>query len=122
MLCFGKFLVAKKLLNEKRGEYRKFPSRIFCPKMLKSFVEEPYSVSLTSGIEKSHASEAYVTIFRRNLLTHSTGKIIRGTLLCCVSENFLVAKKFMDKKEGEVSRSPSNVFLSHSDGSRTKTL
>ena len=29
-------------------------------------------------------------------------------MLCFRS--FLVAKKFMDKKEGEVSRSPSNVF------------
>ena len=36
---------------------------------------------------------------------------------------FLVAKLFMDKKEGEVSRFLWNVFLSHSDGkSRKKTL
>ena len=68
MLCFGKFLEAKKHLNEKRGEYRNFPSKIFCPKVLKSFVGEPYSVSLTSGIEKTYVSEAYVTIFRQKLV------------------------------------------------------
>ena len=89
-----------------------------------------------------------------HFLSHSTETFRRGTLLCCVSENFgyrknfcfrglchdfpsktfcltvpkkivgepfsavlqksLVAKKFMDKREGKVSRFPSKVFLSHS--------
>ena len=31
--------------------------------MPKNFVGEPFSVSLISGIEKSYASEGYVTIF-----------------------------------------------------------
>ena len=30
-----------------------------------NFAGEPFSVSLNSGIEKFHASEGYVTIFRQ---------------------------------------------------------
>ena len=50
------------------------------------------------------------------VLSHSTETFHRGTLLCCVSENILVAKKFMDKREGEVSRFSFENFLSHSNG------
>ena len=48
-----------------RGEYRYFPSNFFCLKVPKSFVVEPFSLSLVSGIEKSYASEGYATSFRR---------------------------------------------------------
>ena len=48
-------------------------------------------------------------------LSHSTETFRRGTLLCCVSENILVAKKFMDKREGEVSRFSFENVLSHSN-------
>ena len=47
------------------GEYRKFPSKIFCLTVPKNFVGEPFNVSLISGIEKFYASEGYVTSFRR---------------------------------------------------------
>ena len=90
MLCFRKFLVAKKFMDKKGGggEYRKFPSKIFCLTVPKNFVGEPFSVSLISGIEKFYASKGYVTIFCRNFLSHSAETFRRGTLLCCVSENF----------------------------------
>ena len=66
MLCFRKFLVAKKFMDDKGGgEYQKFPSKIFCLTVPKNFVGEPFSVSLISGIEKFYASEGYITIFRR---------------------------------------------------------
>ena len=68
MMCFGKFPVAKKFLDEKGGGYRNFPSKNFCLKVPKKFVDEPFIVSLTSGIEKIYASEGYVTIFRRNFI------------------------------------------------------
>ena len=44
---------------------QKFPSKIFCLTVRERFVGEPFTVSLSSGIEKSYASEGYVTIFRR---------------------------------------------------------
>ena len=80
MLCFRKFLVAKKFMDKKGGEYQNFPSKIFCLTVPKNFVVEPFSVSLISGIEKFYASEGYVTIFCRNFLSRSAKKIRRGTL------------------------------------------
>ena len=73
-------------MDEKGGEYQNFPSKIFCLKVPKKFVREPFSVSLISGIEKFYASEGYVTICCRNFLSHSAEKFRRGTLLCCASE------------------------------------
>ena len=64
MMCFGKFPVAKKFLDEKGGGYRNFPWKNICPKVMKNVVRDPFSVSLTFGIEKIYASEGYVTIFR----------------------------------------------------------
>ena len=52
-------------MDEKGGEYQNFPSKIFCLKVAKKFVREPFSVSLISGIEKFYASEGYVKIFRQ---------------------------------------------------------
>ena len=66
MLCFRKFLVAKKFMDKRGGgEYQNFPSKTFCLTVPKNFVGEPFSVSLISGIGKIYASEGYVTIFRR---------------------------------------------------------
>ena len=68
MLCFGKFPVAKKFLDEKGGGYRNIPSKNFCPKVLKKVVGDPFSVSLTFGTEKTYASEGYVANFRRKFI------------------------------------------------------
>ena len=65
MLCFGKFPVANNFMDKKGGEYQNFPSKTFCLTVPKNLVGEPISVPLISGIEKFHASEGYVTIFRR---------------------------------------------------------
>ena len=46
------------------GGVTKFPSKISCLKVPKDFVEEPFSLSLVSGIEKIYGSEGYVTILR----------------------------------------------------------
>ena len=64
---------------DKRGgeggrEYHNFLSKFLCLTVPKNIVGEPFSVSLFSGIQKSYASEGYVTIFRRNFLTHSAEK------------------------------------------------
>ena len=47
--------------------YHDFPSKIFRLTMPKSFIGEPFSVSLFSVIEEFYASEGYVRIFRREL-------------------------------------------------------
>ena len=66
MLCFRKFLAAKKFMDKKGGgDYLKIPSKMFCLKVPKNFAGEPFSLSIISGIEKIYASEGYVTIFRR---------------------------------------------------------
>ena len=70
------------------GECQDFPSKFSCLTVPKNFVGQPFRVSLISVLEKFYASEGYVTIFCRNFLSHSAEKLRRGTLLCCVSENF----------------------------------
>ena len=59
--------------------------------------------------------EGMITIFVENLLSHSTEKLRRGTLLC--STKLLVSKKLMDKRGGggrEYHDLLSKSFLSHS--------
>ena len=89
LLCFTKILVSKKFMDKRGGgEYHDFLSKLFCLTVPKNFAGEPFSVSLISGIEKFYASESDVTILCRNFLSHSAEKFRRGTLLCCVSDNF----------------------------------
>ena len=68
MLCFRKILVAKKFMDKRGGgevsRCQDFLSKVFCLKVPKIFVGEPFSVLLFWGVEKIRASEGYVTIFR----------------------------------------------------------
>ena len=41
MLCFRKFLVAKKFMDKREGEYQDFPSKIFCLTVPKNAVGNP---------------------------------------------------------------------------------
>ena len=79
ILCFRKFLVGKNILWIRGGwgVYQDFPSKFFCLTVSKNFAGEPFSVSLISGIEIFYALESYVTIFRRNFLSHSVEKFRR---------------------------------------------
>ena len=89
MLCFRKIPLAKMFMDKKWGaEFQDFPSNFFCVTVPKKFVGEPFNVSLFSVFEKSYASEGYVTFFLRNFFSHSTETFRRGTVLCCISENF----------------------------------
>ena len=91
MLCFGKVPPAKILWirGEKGGgEYGDFPSKNFCLTEPKNFVQEPFSVSLVSAIEKVYASAGYVTIFRRVFFSDSAESLCRGAFQCCVPEKF----------------------------------
>ena len=77
--------------------------------MPKSFVGEPFKVSLISGIESFRLQRVMSRFSVENCLSHSTETFRRGTFLCCF-RNFLVTKKFMDKKERVVSKFPSKNF------------
>ena len=82
--------------------------------MPKDFVEEPFSLSLVSGIEKIHASEGYVTILRLKFFVSQCRKSSQRNLFVLCFRNLLVAKKFMDKKGGGVSNLSVENFLSES--------
>ena len=82
--------------------YQDFPSKIFCLTVAKNFVGQPFSVSLISGIEKFYAPEGYVTFFRRNFFVSQCRKISWGTPSVQCFRKILLAKKFMDKRVGEV--------------------
>ena len=58
------FWQRKRLWIRRGGEFQNFRSKFFYLKVPKNFVEEPFSLSLISGIEKIHGSEGYVTIVR----------------------------------------------------------
>ena len=49
------------------GEYQEFLPRTVCLTLPKTFIVELFSVSLFSAIEKIHAFEGFVTIFRQNV-------------------------------------------------------
>ena len=78
--------------------------------MPKNFVGQPFRVSLISVIEKFYASEGYVLIFCRNFLSHSAEKLRRGTLLCCVSENFRSPKTLWIRGGRDNQEFPSKIF------------
>ena len=109
MLCFRKLLVAKILWIRGGGGVTKIPSKISCLKVPKDFVEEPFSLSLVSGIEKIYGSEGYVTILRLKFLSHSAENFRRGTLLWCVSENFWWRKSLWIRR-GECQNFPLKIF------------
>ena len=110
VLCFRKILVAKKFMDKSEGEVSRFPSKIFCLTLPKTFVGEPFSVSLISGIEKVYSSENYVTIFLPEFFVSQHRNISQKNPSVLCFRKILVAKKFMDKSEGEVSRFPSKIF------------
>ena len=61
----------KEIVGGEGRENQGFPSKNFCLTVPKNFVQEPFSVSLFSGIEKFYSLEGYVTIFCRNFLCDS---------------------------------------------------
>ena len=78
MLCFRKFLVAKKFMDKGEGEVSRFPSKIFCLTVSKSAVEEPFSLSSISGIEKVWMREwggGSVKFLRREFFVSKCQKI-----------------------------------------------
>ena len=75
VLCFRKFPIAKNFMDKGGGEYQDSASKKFCQTVPKTFVGDPFSVSLISGMENFYASEGYVTNFRRKLFVSQSRKI-----------------------------------------------
>ena len=97
LVCLTKIRVSKNFLQE--GS-----STIFCRLCLaepKKFVGETFCVSENFWYRKIlwiRRGEGVSQFSIENLLSHSTGKLRRRTLLCF--RKFLVSKNFMDKKGG----------------------
>ena len=115
MLCFRKFLLAKKFLEEKGGGgtieiiRRKFfvsncrknskGNVLFCQWFRVSNEFMLQRVMLRSSVE--------------TFLSHSTETFCRRTLLCCVSENFCWRKSLWKRRgEGGLSKLSIEKFLS----------
>ena len=88
------------------GECQEFPSKFSCITVPKNFIGQPLRVSLNSGIEKLYASEGYVTISVEVFLSDNAEKFCRGTLLCCVPENFRQRKNLWIRGRGKCPESP----------------
>ena len=114
LLSFRRFLVSKNVRDEREGRYHDFQSKLFCFRVPKSFVEEPFSVQKVSGIEKCLGWEkGRVSRFSvKIILSHSAENFRRGTFLSF--RKFLVSKNVRDKREGRVSRFSVKIVLSHS--------
>ena len=69
---------------DKRGEDQDFLSKIFCLIVPKSFVGDPFNVSVFPGIKKFYASMGYVTNFCRNIFCLTVPKNLSGnpSVLC----------------------------------------
>ena len=77
MLCFRKFLVAKKFMDKREGEVSRFLSKSFCLTVPKNAVGELFSLSLVSGIEEvwMRGWGGSVKIFRGKFLFSQCRKI-----------------------------------------------
>ena len=113
---FQKIAGSEKFSGEEmgRGEYRKFPSKILCLKMQKTFVGESFSLSLISGIEKNYASEGYFTIFCRSVFVSLPKQFVEEPF-CTVFRKNSGGDKVKGKEGGRgVSKFSVEKFLSHS--------
>ena len=77
--------------------------------MPKNFIGQPFRVSLNSSIEKLYASEGCVTISVEVFLSDNSEKFCRGTILCCVSENFRQRKCLWIRGRGKCLDSPPKI-------------
>ena len=80
--------------------------------MPKTFVGEPFSVSLISSIENIFALEGYVKMFRRNFFVSQNRKTLHGNHSVLCFGKFPVSHKLMDEKRGSI-KFLRGVFLSH---------
>ena len=122
MLCFRKFSVVKKLMDERAGEYQDFPSKTFCLTVPRNFVGKPFSVSLPSGAEEVWIREGRLSRFSvKNYLSHSAEKF-RGWAESFSVSFFSGIDKVWIRGEA-VSRFSVQIFLSQgTEDFRRETL
>ena len=101
-------------MDKSEGGHLKFSFETFLSHSAGKSRMGPFRVSLISGIEKFYASKCYVTTFRRKFFVLQYRNISQSNSSVLCFRKFLVAKKFMVKREWEVSRFPFEKFLSHS--------
>ena len=95
------------------GECHYFPSKVFCLTVPKNFEGQAFRVSLNLGFYKILCFTGVChNISVGNFLNQNTETFLRRALLCSFRKN-LIAKKFLDKREGEVSRFSFESVLSH---------
>ena len=80
--------------------------------MPKSLIGQPFRESINSDVEKLYASESYVTI-SFEVFGLTVPKNFVGEPFCYMFQKFPEAKKFMDKREEEVSRFSVEKLLYH---------
>ena len=108
--CFTKILVSKSFMDKRGGrECHDFLSKFFCLTVPKTFVGEPFSVSLISGIEIFYAYEGTFTIFYRKSVVSQCRKSSLGNP--SVFHYFPISKNFFPMTG--MSRFSLKILFSH---------
>ena len=94
------------MLGIRGGGYHDFPPNLFCLTVSKHFVEEPFRKFRVSKNFMPKRGKSRFSI--ENFLSRSTEKIRRGTLVCCVSEDFQERKSL--KIRGGEERGSITIF------------
>ena len=87
MPCFRKLSATNTLSI--RGKYQYFSKKVCCLTVAKNFVRESFCAVFQKivGNEKFIDQREVSRFFKEGLLSHSSEKLRKGILLCCVSEN-----------------------------------
>ena len=113
MLCFKKISGAKKIMDRK-GEYHDFSSKIFYLTVPKKNCSGTLYCVINFGYRKISCFRGLCHDFPSIFFVSQNRNISwRNSFMLYFRKN-LVAKKFMDRREGEVSRFSFENLLSHS--------
>ena len=104
--CVSEKFWYRKMLGIRGGGYHDVPSNLFCLTVSKHFVEEPFRKFRVSKNFMPKRGKSRFSI--ENFLSRSTEKIRRGTLVCCVSEDFQERKSL--KIRGGEERGSYTIF------------
>ena len=91
------FLLTKIVRDRGVGNHD-FPSKLFCLTVPNHFIGEPFCFRKFRVSKKFMHKRGISPFSKENLLSHSTEKLCRGTVLCF--RKILVSEKIMDKREG----------------------
>ena len=116
MLCFRKFLVAKKFMDKKKGEESRFRLKFFLSQCRKRPYVNPLIFHQFRVSKKLMIQSVMSRFSVGNFSSHSIETFCRGTrnpsVLCF--RKFVVAKMVINRNGGGVSKFLVEKFLSHS--------